>query len=119
MPAAHRQSDQPEKDDADDAAADDLHGAGADDHHTGADDLLQIDFKPDHEQQKDQAKLRDRGDGFLGADPTQARRAEQETGDEIGENDRQARVMRRDADEPSCENCERNVVNELVHAGFL
>ena len=60
-----RESQGSEQDDAQNAAAKNLRDAGEGDGATGSEYLFQVDFQSDHVEQQDQSQLRDRGDGFV------------------------------------------------------
>ena len=65
-----------------------LPAGGKQDDPAGADDLLQVDFQPDHEQHEDQAEFGDDADRFLGLDPAHAEWTNEKPGDKVGEDQR-------------------------------
>ena len=95
-------------------AADDLRRRGDQDDVAGADDLLQVDLQPDHEQHEDQSELGDGVDRLLGLHPFEPGRAEQEAGDEIGQDQRLAREIGGDAQQPRHDDGQREVVDQLA-----
>ncbi len=112
----HRQSDRHEERDAKQAAADQLSARPEQDHPAGTDDLLQIDFQPDHEQHEDQAELGNGVDRVPRLHPPHAVGANDETGHQIGENQRLTQEMRGQAKPPRKQNAERNIANQFGHA---
>ena len=73
---------------------DQLAAGGEQDDLAGANDLLQVDFQPDHEQHEDQAELGDDADRFLGLDPARAEWTNEEAGDKVGQDQRLPGKMR-------------------------
>ena len=73
---------------------DQLAAGGEQDDLAGANDLLQVDFQPDHEQHEDQAELGDDADQFLGLDPARAEWTNEEAGDKVGQDQRLPGKMR-------------------------
>ena len=86
--------------DAEQAAADQLPAGGEQDDLAGADDLLQVDLQPDHEQHEDQAELGDDADRFLGLDPAHAEWTNEEPGDKVGQDQRLPGEMGEQAEPP-------------------
>ena len=67
---------------------------------TGSEYLFQVDFQSDHVEQQDQSQLRDRGDGFVVFNESDADRSHQKTGDQISENHRLFEDLRRHREQP-------------------
>src|SRR6476646_5935700 len=88
---------------------------GNEDRSSGADDLLEVDFEPDHEKQKNQPQLGDGRDGFLAVDKSEARRADGKAADKVGENRRLAEKLRNHSKSPCRDDAQGDVVDELVH----
>src|SRR6187402_3597868 len=82
-----------EEDNAEQAAADQLAAGGEQDHPAGANDLLQVDLQPDHEQHEDQAEFGNDADRFLRLDPGHAEGTDDEPGDKVGQDQRLAEKM--------------------------
>ena len=100
MAAPHRQTDAPEEQDPEQAAADQLSARGKQDDLAGAHDLFQVDFQPDHEQHEDQAEFGDDADRFLGLDPAHAEWTNEKPGDKVGQDQRLPGKMGQQAKHP-------------------
>ena len=100
LAAAERQPDSDKEEDAEQAAADQLPAGGEQDHRAGADDLLEVDFQPNHEQHEDQAEFGDDADRFLGLDPSHPEWTNEKPGDKVGEDQRLAGKMGQQAEHP-------------------
>src|SRR5262249_16294624 len=85
LAAAERQSDAAEEQDTEQAAADQLAAGSNQNHGGGANDLLEVDLEPDHEQHEDQAELGDDGDRLLGLDPARTEWTNHKPGDKVGQ----------------------------------
>jgi hypothetical protein len=94
-----------------------LAARGENDDPAGADDLLEVDLQPDHEQHEDQAELRDGLDRLFGLHQPDTERADDKAGDQVRQNQRLLEKMRSQPDAPRKQDRERDVANEVVHAG--
>ncbi len=117
MPAAQSEAAEPEEQNPEEGATDDLHEGGEGDRFSRRDDLLQIDLEPDHEEKKDQPQLRDRRDAFAGFDEAQADRAERESSEEISEQDRLPEMLGHEPEQPGGGDAESDVADQFVHEG--
>ena len=95
--------------------ADQLAAGGEQDHPAGANDLLQVDFQPDHEQHEDQAEFGNDADRFLRLDPGHAEWTDDEPGDKVGQDQRLAEKMGQKAQPPGEQDAKSDIANKLVH----
>ena len=113
-----RRADQIEHQPAEQDAAEDLRGGGQGDDPARAQHFFQVNLQPDHEQQQRQADFGDGLDVLGVGDPLETVRADDEPGDEIGEQHRLAQNLGQHRQNPGGDDADGDVVDEsLLHAG--
>ena len=99
-------------------AAEDLGGGGQGNDPAGAQHFFQVNLQSDHEQQQRQSDFGDGLDVLGVSDPLEPVRADDEPGNEIGEQHRLAQDLGQHGQNPGGDNADGDVVDEsLLHAG--